>query len=178
MSSFLRCVHLKHIHCSVLSKLHGSVCTFPSSCIWAQAVLYLRKAAVETAELKPQASLLTPLSWVHLTFSHLPCQHETPQRECENEVESVAGRKLTSTQPWRCCRQQRGERSQQLPGLLSCRGCPGPQWGKGCPALSQPPSSPYRATRQPPPCSSSFSPAITPLPPTLGHFPVTVTCTR
>lgn len=52
---------------------------------------YLRKAAVQAAELKPQASLLSLLIWVCLTFFQLSCQHEN-LTECENKVKSSGER--------------------------------------------------------------------------------------
>ena len=52
---------------------------------------YLRKAVVQAAELKPQASLLSLLIWVCLTFSHLSCQHGN-LTECENKVKSFGER--------------------------------------------------------------------------------------
>lgn len=52
---------------------------------------YLRKAVVQAAELKPQASLLSLLIWVCLTFSHLSCQHGN-LTECKNKVKSFGER--------------------------------------------------------------------------------------
>lgn len=55
--------------------------------------------------------------------------------------------------------------TQKLPGSPQLRGLPGPSasgvWNS---QPFQPPSSSYGAERQPPPCSLSFSPAISPTP--------------